>query len=71
MYKSPLKPLAEEVPLDPTIAVLGIFEKIQIVHLEYCLACLTVSVSSYGVEVCHVLFHILFRLANLEILSEM
>ena len=38
MTKSPLQPKIEEMPLDPAIAVHGIFEEIQIVNFEDSLA---------------------------------
>ena len=34
MTKSPFQPKAEEMPLDPAITMLGIFEEIQFVNFE-------------------------------------
>ena len=58
MTDSPFQPLIEEVSFDPAISVFWVFEKIQFVDFECCLAGLYVSISSKIIESCHVLIHI-------------
>lgn len=64
MLQCPLQPLVEEMSLDPSIAVLWIFEELQVIYLKSYLAALTVCITAYGVEICHVLFHVLGSLGK-------
>ena len=46
IFEGPFQPDAKEMPLDPSIAVLGVFEELQLVDLDGCLAGLAVGISS-------------------------
>ena len=66
IFQGPFQPLVEEMPLEPAVTVLWIFEEVKLVNLDGCLACLPVCISSQRIEICHALFHIpMIRIANL------
>ena len=46
IFESPFQPDVEKMPLDPSVAVLRVFEELQLVDLDGCLAGLAVGISS-------------------------
>lgn len=50
VFEGPFQPDVEEMSLDPAVAMLGIFEEIELVNLKGSFACLAVCISSQGIE---------------------